>query len=137
MPPARPATAATRRSAASSARRATSSPRPRRQSRPAPRLVVRPPRLRVRWERVGRVGLLCVFAVVAGLYVQHTLSYLATHSQADQQAAIVDKLQRQNAALTRQAQALNNPQTIVQDARVLGMVRQGERPYVITGMASH
>jgi len=123
MPPARPATAA-----------------PRRQPRPAPRkrprLINHPPRLRVRWERVGRVGLLVVLGVVVALYVEHTLSYFATRSQANQQQAIVTRLTRDNARLTRQTRSLNDLSTIVSRARALGMVRPGERPYVITGQPS-
>jgi cell division protein FtsB len=91
----------------------------------------------VRWDRAGRVGLLIVLAVVVGLYVQHTLSYLSTKSQADQQQAIVDRLQRENAALAREQKALGQPSTIVREARTLGMVRPGERPYVIEGLAGH
>jgi cell division protein FtsB len=123
MPPARPATAT-----------------PRRQPRPAPRkrprVVSRPPLLRVRWERVGRIGLLVVLAVVVGLYVEHTLSYFATRSQAQQQRAVVTRLTRQNAALTKEEKALNSPATIISQARALGMVRPNERPYVITGKAA-
>jgi cell division protein FtsB len=90
----------------------------------------------VRWERVGRVGLLIVLAIVVGLYVEHTLSYFSTRSQADQQKAIVSRLAQQNAQLTRRERSLNDPSTIVSEARALGMVRPGERPYVITGHAS-
>jgi cell division protein FtsB len=86
---------------------------------------------------VGRYGLLFVLTVVVGLYAEHTLSYFSTRSQANQQASIVNTLARQNAALTRQERSLNDPQTIVQDARALGMVRQDERPYVVIGMPNH
>jgi cell division protein FtsB len=71
--------------------------------------------------------------VVVGLYVQHTLSYLATRAQADQQLAIVHRLARQNASLERQQRSLNDPAAILREARALGMVRPGERPYVMTG----
>jgi cell division protein FtsB len=121
MPPARPATAIPRRHPR------TAPARPR-------RVPSRGAKVRVRWDRVGRVGLLVVLAVVVGLYVQHTLSYFSTRAQADQQQAIVQRLARQNAQLVKQAQSLNNPATIVHDARALGMVRPGERPYVITGL---
>jgi cell division protein FtsB len=97
----------------------------------------RGPRLRVRWDRAGRVGLLVVLVIVVGLYVQHTLSYFSTRAQASTQAAIVDRLQRQNAQLEKQQRSLSHPATIVRDARALGMVRPGERPYVMTGHASH
>jgi len=75
-----------------------------------------------------------VLAVVIGLYAQHTLSYFSTRSQADQQQAIAQNLARQNAQLVKEEQSLNDPATIVHDARALGMVRPGERAYVITGL---
>ena len=83
------------------------------------------------------MALLVVLAVVVGLYVQRTLTYLSARSQANQQLAIVHQLTRQNATLSRQANALNNPATIEQDARALGMVRPGERSYAVTGLPSH
>jgi cell division protein FtsB len=90
--------------------------------------------VRIRWDRLGRTTLLVVLVIVAGLYVQHTLSYLSTRSQTDAQVSIVHQLTRDNARLLRQQRALNNPATIAQDARGLGMVRPGERPYVVTGL---
>jgi cell division protein FtsB len=95
------------------------------------------PRLRIRWDRAGRIGLLIVLTIVIGLYVQHTLSYFSTRAQASSQAAIVNQLVRQNAALAKQRQSLSQPETIVRDARALGMVRPDERPYVITGHAGN
>jgi cell division protein FtsB len=90
--------------------------------------------MRIRWERVGRVLLVIVLAVVAGLYIQQGLTYLSVRSQANQQKAIVSRLITQNAQLRREQKSLNNPATIVSDARELGMVAPGERPYVITGL---
>jgi cell division protein FtsB len=113
---------------------------PRRHARtppPAPRRVVLRANVRVRWDRVGRVGLLVVLAIVIGLYVQHTLSYLSTRSQAERQQSLVQQLTRDNANLVKQQRSLSDPATIVRDARALGMVRQGERPYVITGLPGH
>jgi cell division protein FtsB len=83
---------------------------------------------------VGRVVLLVVLAVVLGLYVQQGLAYLSVHSQADQQASIVNQLSRQNKQLSRRQRTLNNPATIVQEARALGMIKPGERPYVVVGL---
>lgn len=122
-----------------SARHATAAPRrnPRSQP-PRPRGVpLRQPLSRVRWDRAGRVALLVVLVVVVGLYVQHTLSYLSISSQASQQQAIVNQLARQNARLAAQQRSLNDPATIVQDARGLGMVRPGEQPYVVIGHSGH
>lgn len=90
--------------------------------------------LRLRWERIGRVALVVVLVVVAGLYVQRALTYFSVRSQTAEQKAVVQRLERQNAKLVRQENALNNPATIQQDARALGMVMPGERPYVISGL---
>ncbi len=135
MPPARSATAAPR-SATTAPRRVARTPPPRARPRPR-RVALRAPSLRVRWDRAGRIGLLVVLGIVVGLYVQHTLSYLAVRAQASQQQAIVDRLKSQNANLMRQQKALNDSATIVRDARGLGMVRPGERAYVIPGFTKH
>jgi cell division protein FtsB len=92
---------------------------------------------RVRWDRIGRVGLLVVLCVVAGVYVQQALAYLAVRSQADHQRAIVHQLSRANAGLRAQQTSLNSEATIVSDARALGMVRVGEHPYEVTGLPNH
>jgi cell division protein FtsB len=92
---------------------------------------------RVRWDRVGRVALVIVLAVVALLYIQHAIAYVQARSEADHQQAIVTSLERQNAALARQQKQLNDPATIIKDARELGMVWMGERPYAVNGLPNH
>jgi cell division protein FtsB len=92
---------------------------------------------RIRWDKVGRVALLLVLLVVVGVYVQQGLSLLSVKNQADQQRGIVQRLITQNKQLARQQKALNDPATIRADARELGMVMQGERPYVVTGLPGH
>jgi cell division protein FtsB len=74
------------------------------------------------------------FVAVIGLYAQHTLFYLSTRAQADQQSGIVTQLVRANRALVKQQASLNDPATIVRGARALGMVRPGERAYALTGL---
>ena len=126
MPPARTATAAPRR-------HTRSSPRARRRARARPRS-------RCGCAGSGSGGSRCwsTLTVVVGLYVQRTLTYLSVRSQADQQLAIVHTLTRQNASADPPGRTtLNNPATIEQDARALGMVKPGERPYVVTGLPSH
>ncbi len=124
MPPARSAAAAPRRNA--------------RNQRPRPRRVPsRATAIRFRWDRAGRIGLLITVAVVAGLYVQHTLQFLSTRSQAQTQLAVVQRLARENRSLLAQQKTLNDPATIQRTARALGMVKAGERPYVITGLGKN
>ena len=125
-----------------SARTATATPRRHSRAAPprarAPRAVpTRALRDRIRWDRVGRVSLLVILCVVGGLYVQQALAYLSVRSQAGQQAAIVRQLQRQNASLRAQQSSLNDPATILRQARTLGMVRVGEHPYEVTGLPGH
>jgi cell division protein FtsB len=81
--------------------------------------------------------LLITLIVVAGLYVQHTLEFLSSRSQAQTQLAIVQRLVRENHSLEQQQRSLNDPAVIQRAARTLGMVKAGERPYVITGLPKH
>jgi cell division protein FtsB len=122
MPPAQTARTAPRRQ--------TRKPAPRRRSSP-------PPLLRVRWDRVGRISLLIVLAVVLGLYVNQALTYLSVHSQSDQGMSTALALERQNHKLLAEQQMLREPATIQRDARQLGMVRQDERSYVIIRHSGH
>src|SRR5436305_7610935 len=102
-------------SAAAARRRARARPKAR------PRAVrLRRGKLRLRLDRLGRVALLVVFAVVAILYVRQGLALLSTHSQAQQQRAVVQRLARANARLAAQQRSLNDPATIERDARALG-----------------
>jgi cell division protein FtsB len=78
-----------------------------------------------------------VLGVVAGLYVQQALAYLAVRSQANHQRAIVQQLSRSNASLRAQQRSLSAPATILREARALGMVRVGEHPYEVTGLPGH
>jgi cell division protein FtsB len=89
---------------------------------------------RIRWDRVGRVALLVTVAIVVCLYIQPALSIVKTWRAERGQASMVHKLIRSNASLTRQVKSLNDPATIVADARALGMVRNGEKPYVVLGL---
>jgi cell division protein FtsB len=134
MPPARSASArtSTARAAATAERRRERTQRARRPQR----VTLRSPHLRVRWERVGRIGLLVVLAIVIGLYAQHTISYFGARAQSNRQRAIVDRLKAQNAYYQQRERSLSDLSTILVQARKLGMVRPGEQPYAITGQPS-
>jgi cell division protein FtsB len=141
MPPARSATARSAPARAARSVTARAAAAPRRRPRPAPEgprgAPVRAPKIRVRWERVGRIGLLLVLVVVVGLYVEHALAYVSTRAQANAQQAIVNRLTRQNTALEAYQRSLNNPATIVRDARALGMIRPNEQSFSVTGLPGH
>jgi cell division protein FtsB len=75
-----------------------------------------------------------VFAVVGGLYLQHAISFLSTRARAQAAQAYVHQLVQANHRLEREQRSLQQPATILARARELGMVRAGERPYVVTGL---
>jgi cell division protein FtsB len=87
--------------------------------------------LRVRWDRVGRVALLLLLAAVLLLYIGPARSLLSSWSTAKAKQAHVQTLEREHDALMLRAKALEDPRTIEAEARRLGMVRPGERSYVV------
>jgi cell division protein FtsB len=89
---------------------------------------------RIRWDRVGRVALLLTLGIVICLYIQPALSIYHTWRAEHEQASAVRQLLRSNASLQRQVKSLNRTSTIVTDARALGMVRSGEKSYVVVGL---
>jgi cell division protein FtsB len=114
---------------------------PRRAPREAPRTPPRPRRISyhrpargIRWDRLGRVALLIVIAIVAVLYVQDGIRWIKAKRLASHQGAIVSRLNHENATLAKQQQSLQQPATIKREARTLGMVQAGEHPYVVTGL---
>ena len=90
--------------------------------------------LRVRWDRVGRVALLLLLLVVAALYVGPARSLMAAWQDSNEKQAEVRALEREHDALVRRARALRDPLVVEAEARRLGMVRPGERPYVVSGL---
>ena len=108
--------------------------------RPAPRRpprAVPAPRVRasgIRWDRVGRVGLLVVLVMLLGLYVGPARSYFATRSQAAEKREAVQALQHQNERLKARVRALKDPGELEREARRMGMIRPGERAYVVKGL---
>jgi cell division protein FtsB len=85
----------------------------------------------VRWDRVGRVALLLLLGVVLLLYVNPAINYLQTWQNANTKRAEVDRLQAENKRLQARKAALKQPATLEHYARALGMVKQGERAYVV------
>jgi len=78
-----------------------------------------------------------VFALVCWVGLKAGLALLAARSQAAQESSLVASLQRQHRQLAAQEKALHQPATIMRDARQLGMVRAGERSYVVLGLSKH
>lgn len=119
--------------ARSSAARAVAGAR-RPSSAPRPRLVPGGPARRIRWDRVGRIGLLVVAAAVIFLYVGPTVGLIESLNEAGRRDRQLHQLEREHQRLIHQRNVLNSPVTLEREARRLGKVLPGERPYVIDGL---
>ena len=90
--------------------------------------------MRVRWDRVGRTALLLLLLLVALAYVGPARSLLSTWRDSSAKQAQLQQLQREHDALLRRASELRDPRTVQAEARRLGMVKPGERSYVVSNL---
>ncbi len=91
----------------------------------------------VRWDRLGRIGLLLTLAVILLLYVSPTRHWIEQSRTRSAQQQELRELQAENGRLERRVRALKDPAALEQAARRLGMVRKGERSYVIENPPSN
>ncbi len=85
----------------------------------------------VRWDRVGRIALLVTLAVILLLYLSPFKHWVEQSGTANAQKQELQRLNAENARLKGRVRSLRDPAALEQEARRLGMVRQGERSYVI------
>jgi cell division protein FtsB len=88
----------------------------------------------IRWDRLSRYGLLVVLVGLMFLYVNPARSWLHTRHEAAQRKAAVQRLEHERDVLLARRRALGDPQALETDARRLGMVKPGERAYVVRGL---
>ena len=117
------------RAAGARAARAPQRPTKRRiQPAPAQR---RARRSGIRWERVGRLALLGVLCAIVLLYIPPVTHWFQQSQTAAREQAQVRTLVRERARLRSQLRSLTGPGSLERQARRLGMVKPGERPYII------
>jgi cell division protein FtsB len=80
--------------------------------------------------------MLGVFCLVGWIGLKAGLALISARSQAAQESGLVGSLQAQRRHLVAQEKALHQSATIMRDARQLGMVRSGERSYVVVGLST-
>jgi hypothetical protein len=91
----------------------------------------------IRWDRLGRMAMLCVLVALLYLYLSAGVSLLSTWKEVRGASAQLGALQGQHTLLEAQHASLTSPGTLVGEARRLGMMRPGEQTYVITGLPSN
>jgi cell division protein FtsB len=80
------------------------------------------------------MALLVVLVGIAYLYVGPTISFVETLRESKARKAEVQRLETEKARLDARRRALQDPAVLEREARRLGMVQPGERPYVLKGL---
>jgi cell division protein FtsB len=80
---------------------------------------------------VGRAALLLVLGAVILLYVPPVSHWITQSRTAEAQRAELHQLQAEHSELQRRVQDLRSPEAVEREARELGMVREGERAFVV------
>ena len=94
-------------------------------------------RSRIRWDRLGRWALIGVFALVLYLYIGPAVSWIETYREAGRQREAVAELRAENQRLRErknQLTARGALGALEREARRLGMVKKGERAYIVEGV---
>jgi len=86
---------------------------------------------RIRWDRVGRWALICVFAFVIYLYIGPARTWVTTYSEAKRKREEVAQVRAENQRLRKLKAELEEPDALELQARRLGWVRAGEKRYVV------
>ena len=98
----------------------------------ARRRLRRPPRGRVvlRWLALG------VTVLVGLLYVGPLKTYLETRAELADRRAEVEALRLEHRRLEQRLRASTSPEALLVEARRLGFVKEGERLFIVKGIAA-
>ena len=86
---------------------------------------------RIRWDRVGRWALICVFAFVIYLYIGPARTWVTTYGEAKRKREDVAELRAEKERLLERKRQLQRSGAVELEARKLGMVKAGEKLYVV------
>src|SRR5579863_2409410 len=94
------------------------------------RVTQRLPMSKVGWDRKFRFVMLVVVGLVLWIGFKAGMALLAARAQAGQETSLVRSLEQQHRQLVGQRNSLFQKATIIRDARQLGEIQAGERPFV-------
>jgi cell division protein FtsB len=83
---------------------------------------------------VGRWALLAMLGTIVLLYISPATHWLTQSRTAREHRTELRDLERDNSSLRARIRALRRPDALERSARRIGMVRRGERAYVIEGL---
>ena len=83
---------------------------------------------------MGRLALLGTLFVILMLYISPAKHWWEQSRTSNAQEQELEDLTKENRGLKERVRALRDPGALEREARRLGMVRQGERAYVIEGL---
>jgi cell division protein FtsB len=86
---------------------------------------------RINWTRVGRLALVGTLLVILFLYIRPVSHWLQQRATAEHSRAELKALRQEHDRLSSRLYQLSNLGAIERQARQMGMVRRGERPYLI------
>jgi cell division protein FtsB len=92
---------------------------------------------RIRWDRLGRWALLFVLALIVYLYVGPARTWVSTWQEARSKRKEVAALRAENERLRARRDDLRRASSLEREARRLGMVKAGERAYIVEGLPPH
>lgn len=88
----------------------------------------------IRWDRLGRMALLSVLGVILLLYISPAKHWIEQSGTAGAHREELRGLKAEQGRLKSQVRDLRRPAALEREARKLGMVKGGERSYVIRGL---
>jgi cell division protein FtsB len=88
----------------------------------------------IRWDRLGRVALLGTLVMIVFAYASPARQWIKQSGTAGHQKQVLGELGGENRTLKNRVRALRDPGALEREARRLGMVRVGERSYVIENL---
>lgn len=88
----------------------------------------------MRWDRVGRVALVLVLFGVMASYLNPLVNLADAWKDSKQSEERLAELKREHTDLQRQVDEAESPLTLGREARKMGMIKPGERLYVVDGL---
>jgi hypothetical protein len=88
---------------------------------------------RIKWDRVGRIALTVVLFAVLYSYLNPSIDFVKTYRGTTEAKAKLHELLDQNRRLHNRIQSADDALVVQREARMQGMVADGETPVVIDG----